>query len=290
MKNLNKSAFIAVMALISYTGFATAQAVSFDAISGNLGDLVKDLKAGGHGGPGGGFNHPPKPPAPAPHNGGQGHGDNGGNHNGPGYNNGHNNPGNHNGPGNNNGWDNGHNGNNGWNNGHNGNNNGHWNPQPGPWNPQPNPWHPGPQPGPWNPQPNPWNPGPQPGPANWHPHHNGHPDWNNNDWSNNHWNQHGPNHNAWWNNYSFWWSNNVHPYSMYRTVCDVTPGASAKGYIVERTMPFYGRATFYYYNYFDSLISVSNTVSGVYSGGNGTPVFDFRAPYGADRCFMAITQ
>ena len=289
MKNLNKSAFIAVMALISYTGFATAQAVSFDAISGNLGDLVKDLKAGGHGGPGGGFNHPPKPSAPAPHHGGQGHGDNGGNHNGPGYNNGHNNPGNHNGPGynnghnnpgnhngpgNNNGWDNGHNGNNGWNNGHNGNNNGHWNPQPGPWNPQPNPW----------------NPGPQPGPANWHPHHNGHPDWNNNDWSNNHWNQHGPNHNAWWNNYSFWWSNNVHPYSMYRTVCDVTPGASAKGYIVERTMPFYGRATFYYYNYFDSLISVSNTVSGVYSGGNGTPVFDFRAPYGADRCFMAITQ
>ena len=78
---------------------------------------------------------------------------------------------------------------------------------------------------------------------------------------------------------------------MYRTVCTVTPGVSAKGYIVEQARPFYGRATFYYYNLFNSIIGTSSPATGVYSGGNGTPVFDFyRVPSQADHCFLAITQ
>jgi len=211
MNKFSKCAFIAAMALICYTGFATAQAVSFDSPE-DLGTMVKELKAGRYGGNGGGF-------------GNQGHGNN--------------NPGNHNGPGNNN----------------------NWHPQPSPWNPQPNPSH-----------------------GQWHPHYSGHPDWNNNNWNNNHWNNHGPSHNI-------WWTGSVHPYSMYRTVCEVTPGISAKGYIVEQTMPFYGKATFYYYNVFNTLVGASNTANRVYSGGNGTPVFDFyQVPLQADHCFMGITR
>jgi hypothetical protein len=88
-----------------------------------------------------------------------------------------------------------------------------------------------------------------------------------------------------------WWNNNSHPFSLYRTVCTVTPGMSAKGYIVERTMPFFGKATFYYYDNFEGLIGASNGANGVYTGGNGTPVFDFyQVPMRADSCFLAITQ
>ena len=292
MHKFNKSAFIAAMTLLCYAGFATAQVVSFDS-AGDLGSMVKELKFGGQGGHGGNV---PTPPTPSPFNGG-----------------GHNGPGGHNGGGdnghNNGGWNNDHNNpghNGGWNpqpgpGNHNDHNGGHndnwhpqpnpWNPQPGPWHPQPGPWNPGPQPGPWNPgpQPGPWNPGPQPG--QWHPHHNGHPDWNNNDWANNHWNNHGNNHYDWWNSYNYWWSSSQHPYSMFRTVCDVNPGVSAKGFIVEQSLPFYGRATFYYYNAFDNLIGTSNPMSSVFSGGNGTPVFDFyQVPSQADHCFLAVTQ
>ena len=85
--------------------------------------------------------------------------------------------------------------------------------------------------------------------------------------------------------------NNNHPYSQYRTVCEVVPGVSAKGFIVENTVPFYGKATFYYYDAFNNLISASNTANSVYSGGNGTPIFDFyQVPGQADRCFLAVTQ
>jgi len=308
MKISSKSAFIAAMALICYTGFAMAQAVSFDSKAGDLSNLVNDLKAGGHGGPGGGFNHVPTPPAPTPHNGGfgqPGHGGNNnpgnhsnpggfGDHNGPGNNNDHGNNGwDHNGPGNNdhgnNGWD--HNGPGNNHNDHNGPGPQPWHPNPQPWNPGPQPWHPNPQP--WNPQPQPWHPGPQPTPWNpsWQPHHNGHPDWNNNNWGNNHWNNHGPEHSDWWNNYNGWWNSTAHPYSIYRTICDVTPGVSAKGYIVEQSLPFYGRSTFYYYNAFNTIIGTSNPTNGVFRGGDGTPVMDFyQVPYQADHCFLAITQ
>ena len=268
MKTLNKSAFIASLALLSYTGFATAQAVSFDN-PGDLSKLVNDLKFPGHGGPGGGqFPNP----VPSHQDGGfghQDHGNNGWDHNGPGH---HDGPGPQPGP---------------------------WHPQPGPqpgpWGPQPGPRHPqpGPQPGPWGPQPDPWHPqpGPQPGPGQWHPHHDGHPDWDHNDWNNDQWNHHGPDHNGWWNNYDAWWASNAHPYSMYRTVCTVVPGVSAKGFIVEQTMPFNAKATFYYYNAYDTIIGASNPANGVYAGGNGTPVFDFyQVPQQADHCFLAITQ
>ncbi len=291
MKKLNKSAFTAIMALVCYASFASAQAVSFDKPSDELSKLVNDLKfggPGGHGGPGGpggfgdhggpggpgghgGFN----PNPPAPFNPG-GHGD----HGGPGG------PGHHDGPG----------------------------PQPGPWHPQPGPqpgpWHPqppmpfppqpGPHPDPWHPQPpmpfppqpgpQPWHPGPGPQPGPWQPHHGGHPDWDHNDWNNNHWNQHGPDHNGWWNDYNGWWNNNSHPYSMYRTVCDVVPGVSAKGFIVERTMPFNARATFFYYDAYNNIIRTSNPMNGVWAGGNGTPIFDFYQVPQADHCFLAITQ
>ncbi|HAH31538.1 MAG TPA: hypothetical protein DCL44_04405 [Elusimicrobia bacterium] len=295
MKKFSKGAFVATMALVCYAGFATAQVVSFDNQGGDLNTLVNDLKfgghgggpGGGHGGPGGGnhggpgggqFNHV-NPPAPVPQN-------HGGNHNGPGPQPGH---GNHDGPGHHDGP---------------GPQPGPWHPQPGPqpgpWHPQPGPqpgpWHPqpGPQPGPWHPQPGPqpgpWHPQPGPQPGPWHPHHGGHPDWNNNDWNNNHWNQHGQNHNDWWNNYNNWWSGNNHPYSLYRTVCDITPGISAKGFIVEKTMPFYGTATFYYYDVFGTIIRASNPVNSIYTGGNGTPIFDFYQVPQADHCFMAITR
>ena len=267
MKKFSKGAFMATMTLICYAGFATAQTVSFDN-AGDLGALINGLKFGGPGGPGGGqFNHV-NPPVPVQPGGGFGHQDHGfgpGNHDGPGPMPGpwHPQPGPQPGP---------------------------WNPQPGP---QPGPWHPqpGPQPDPWHPQPGPlpgpWNP--QPGP--WQPHHNGHPDWNNNDWGNNHWNHHGPDFNGWWNNYDLWWVNNIHPYSVYRTVCDVTPGISAKGFIVEETMPFLGSATFYYYNAFDTLIGTRDYANSVYRGGDGTPIFDFyQVPSQAEHCFLGITR
>ena len=254
MKKFSKSAFVALLALVCYAGFVSAQVVSFDN-SGDFGSLVSELKAGNKPGFGGGHGNQNPHPSPfqPPHNGGSGQG----NHNGP-----QPGPGNHNNPGHNNGpFNPGHN-----NPGHN----------------DPGPWHPGPQP-------QPWNPGPQPG--QWHPHHNGHPDWNNNDWNNNHWNSHGPSHNTWWGNYDWWWMNNNHPYSQYRTVCEVTPGVSAKGFIIEKTMPFYGKATFYYYDIFNNLITASNTASSVYSGGNGTPIFDFyQVPNRADRCFLSVTR
>lgn len=263
MNKINKNAFTAALALVCYAGFATAQVVSFDSPGSDIGTIVKEIKFGGQGGHGGG--HVPAPSAPTHVGGGFGnnHGNNGWDHNG---------PGNHGGFYNNN------HGNNGWDHNGPGNHNGPWNPQPDPWNPLPNPW-----------QPAPWQPGPQPG--QWHPHHNGHPDWNNNNWGNNHWNNHGPAYNPWWNSYNYWWVNNFHPYSMYRTVCDVTAGVSAKGFIVEQTMPFYGKATFYYYNAFNSLVGTSSPTNGVYSGGNGTPVFDFyQVPRQAEHCFLAITQ
>ena len=263
MKNLSKSAFITVLALVCYTGFATAQTVSFDK-AGDISNLVNDLKfggpggPGGHGGPGGPGGHgggfvPTPPPPSFDHGGDHGGGfDHGGDHGGPGH---------HDGPG----------------------------PQPGPWHPQPgpqpDPWHPqpGPQPGPWHPQ-----PGPQPGP--WHPHNDGHPDWDHNDWNNNQWNHHDAFHNDWWNNYDIWWNSNSHPYSMYRTACTVIPGVSAKGYIIEQTMPFNGIATFYFYDAFDTIVGASSPTNGIYRGGDGTPVFDFYQVPQADHCFMAITQ
>ena len=300
MKKTSTSAFISTMALICYTGFATAQVISFDN-PGDLSTLVKELKAPGHGGPGGGQQN--NFPAPQHQNGGfgqQDHGNNGpGNHNGPGPQPGQwqpqPGPGHHDGPGPQPGpWQPqpgpGH---------HDGPGPqpGPWQPQPGPGHhdgpgPQPGPWHPqpGPQPGPWQPQPGPWHPQPGPQPGPWQPHHGGHPNWDNNDWNNNNWNNHGPS-DAWWNDYYSWWNNNSHPYSIYRTVCDVAPGASAKGFIIERTMPFNARATFYYYDAYNTIIRTSNPMNSIFVGGNGTPVFDFyQVPLQADHCFLAITQ
>ncbi len=77
---------------------------------------------------------------------------------------------------------------------------------------------------------------------------------------------------------------------MYRTVCDVVPGVSAKGFIVERTMPFNARATFFYYDAYNNIIRTSNPMNGVWAGGNGTPIFDFYQVPQADHCFLAITQ
>ena len=310
--------FTALIALICYAGFVSAQVVSFDN-PGSLDTAVNDLKAGNHSGFGGGHsNQNPQPfPVQPPHNGGsghQGHGNPGpGHHGGPGP---QPNPGHH-GPQPNPQPNPGHHGpqpNPQPNPGHHGPqpnpqpNPGHHgpqpNPQPNPWhhgpqpNPQPNPWHhgpqPNPQPNPWynDPQPNPWNHGPQPNPQpNWHPHHNGHPNWENNDWGHNGWNNHGPDHNNWWNNYNWWWANDSHPYSQYRTVCNLNQGAYAKGFIVENTMPFYGKATFYYYDAFNNLISAGNTANNMYRGGNGSSIFDFyQAPVRADRCFLAVTK
>jgi len=298
MKKFSKSAFLTTIALICYTGFATAQVVNFDKPS----DLVNDLKFGGPGGPGGhggfGGGGQPHPNPPAPEHGGF----NGGDHNGPGHNDhGGFNGGDHNGPGHDdhggfNGGDHngpGHDDHGGWNGGdHNGP--GHHDgpgPIPGPWHPQPDPWHP--QPGPWHPQPGPqpgpWHPGP--GNNNWHPHQDGHPDWDHNDWGNNHWNHHDIGHNDWWNNYDYWWTASVHPYSLYRTVCNVLPGNSAKGFIVEETMPFNGTATFYYYNAFDTLLGSGIPASGMFRGGDGTPIMNYyQMPFAVDHCFMAITQ
>jgi hypothetical protein len=77
---------------------------------------------------------------------------------------------------------------------------------------------------------------------------------------------------------------------MYRTTCEVVPGVSAKGYIIEQTQPFNGKATFYYYNAFNTIIGSSNSTDGVYRGGDGTPIFDFYQVPQADHCFLAITQ
>jgi hypothetical protein len=269
MKNLAKSAFITMVALICYAGFATAQTISFDS-PGNLGTLVNDLK-GGSGGYGGGNAPNVPPPSHGGFNDYNSQGAHGGfnNHNGPGAHGGFNN---YNGSGAHGGFNNyNSSGAHGGFNNHNGpgthggfNNHKGLAPLPGPWHSQS---------------------------GQWHPNHNGHPDWDHNDWGNNHWNQHSPEYNDWWNNYNGWWAGSVHPFSMYRTVCTVTPGVSAKGFIVEQTMLSSGRATFYYYSALNSIISTSNQMNGVYSGGNGTPVFDSsRAPVQADHCFLAITQ
>ena len=287
MKNLSKKAFITTMALLCYAGFATAQVVSLDSL-GDVSTLVNDLKFGGPGGFGGhGGGQVPPPSGPS-------HGGGFGDHNGPGDHGGfpgdhggdHNGPGNHGGfPGDHGGFPGDHGGD------YNGPGPNPWHPQPGP---QPGPWHP--QPDPWHPQPQPWHPqpGPQPQPWNpqpWHPHHDGHPDWNHNDWNNDQWNHHGQDHNDWWNNYDNWWNNSSsHPYSMYRTVCTVNPGVSAQGYIVEATSPFNGKATFYYYSGTDMIIGASAQSNGVFVGGNGTSIMDITQVPQADHCFLAITQ
>jgi hypothetical protein len=97
-------------------------------------------------------------------------------------------------------------------------------------------------------------------------------------------------HNDWWDHYNNWWGGNNHPFSLFRTVCDVVPGVSAKGFIIEQTPPINGKATFYYYDAFNNIIGASNGMNGVFRGGDGNPVFDFYQVPRADHCFLAITQ
>jgi hypothetical protein len=304
MKNLTKSAFISTMALLCYASFATAQMVSLDSL-GDVSTLVKDLKFGGPGGFGGhGGGQVPPPSGPShigggfgDHNGPGDHGgfpggdhggfpgNHGGDHNGPGDHGGF--PGDHGGfPGDHGGFPGDHGGDHNGPGDHGGFPGDHGGPGPNPWHPQPGPQPWNPQPQPWNPQPQPWHP--QPGPQPWHPHQDGHPDWDHNDWNNNQWNHHDTN--GWWNNYDNWWNSSSHPFSLYRTACAVIPGVSAKGFIIEQTMPFNGIATFYFYDGFDQIIGASSPANGVYRGGDGTPVFDFYQVPQADHCFLAITQ